>query len=142
MQYLCCGKGEGRFPVVRDVIESVPFIMDITEPGLCKYVMRVCVPTLCSEHPGARLFAERRRGGGEKPLEPTPPAKHLGGDGGGAEEGFKGVELLHRPLLPEPVKEYHREDMPEHFFLAALGALVGKGEIDDIVADPRDFLNQ
>jgi hypothetical protein len=112
------------------VVEAVPFIVDIQEPGLCKYVMRVCVPTLCSEHPGARLFAERRRGG-EKPLDPPPPPKQ--DVGGGAEEGPR-VELMHRPFLPTPVQEYHKEDMPSHFFLAALAALVTKEEVDDIAA--------
>jgi hypothetical protein len=131
VQFLCCGKGEGRFPLIREVVEAVPFIVDIQEPGLCKYVMRVCVPTLCSEHPGARLFAERRRGG-EKPLEPPPPPKQ--GNGGGAKGGSHDVELMHRPLLPSPVQEYHKEDMPSHFFLAALAALVTKEELDDIVA--------
>ena len=143
VQFFCCGaetsggSGSGSGG-------GAPHILDLAEPGgagTCKYILRVCVPALCAEHPMARALSSVFRtqkakaagldapaprlaagvAGGRAPAAGAPEA----GAGGGAEQA---ATPPHRELTA-PSEAYDARALPDSFYAAALSTLVGEEEV-------------
>jgi len=97
--------------------------MDMEEPAICKYVMRICVPSLCSDHPIAAAW----HGRGDKELGERKDAEL----DDTASSGGPRRRIQHRPLTAPPL-EYDIETMPSDFFAVALSTVVGALELEEI----------
>ena len=154
VQFYCCSaeamaaggaaaRGAGGLP---SAAGNAPFILDLTEPGgegTCKYIMRVCVPALCAEHPLARALtavfkAQRDKAAGlgeavklQAGVAPVRPQAAVGGSGRQADAGSGEAVIPPRDITP-PSAEYDLEAMPPAFYAAALSALAGEQEVAEV----------
>ena len=158
VQFFCCGaetssSGSGSG-------SGAPHILDLAEPGgagTCKYILRVCVPALCAEHPMARALSSVFRAQKAKAAGLGAPAQRMaagvqaagaadaaagaaagaaaaaaapqqGDAGAGAGAGAEAAAIPHRELTP-PSEAYDARALPDSFYAAALSALVGEEEV-------------
>jgi hypothetical protein len=101
VQFFCCSEaapsGSGSGSGSGGGGAKGPHILDLEEPGgagTCKYVLRVCVPALCADHPLARsltgVFRARKAKLGP-PLPPLPGGRAGEGAGGEGQGGDGGA---------------------------------------------------
>ena len=129
VQFYCCSSSSEGSGLAAAGRGSQPYILSLTEPGgegTCKYVLSVCVPALCAEHPMAKAVSAALvagQGGGEPtPAAPAPTPQQQ-------QQQQRSIE--HRELTP-PSEAYQEGAMPEDFYAAALSAVVSEQEVREV----------
>ncbi len=117
MQFFCCDGGRlgGEAAPLLPTHPRTPFIHSLTEPALCKYVLKVCVPALCvaaSAEGGAGSAGGA--GAAQPPPPPPPPAVR--------------AENFHAPLRA-PAEALDAAALPPVFFAAALSQVLNAEEL-------------
>jgi hypothetical protein len=160
VQFFCCGAETSSSSSSSSSSGGgggAPHILDLAEPGgagTCKYILRVCVPALCAEHPMARALSSVFRAQKAKAAGLGAPAQRMaagvqaagaadaagaaaaaapqqagtGADAGAGAGGAEAVAIPHRELTP-PSEAYDARALPDSFYAAALSALVGEEEV-------------
>lgn len=120
MQFFCCDGGRlggegGSLPTPLPANPRGPFIHSMTEPSLCKYVMRVCAPSVCAAGP------EDTRGGAAA-ASAAQQAAHA--------DALPAVraEDFHAPLT-EPPEALDAAALPPVFFAVAVSQVLHGAEM-------------